>query len=81
MNQVDEMVFVEDCEQGMTQSVMERMLLEEFLRTKGYRLADLNTLPANEAKALMKAACQYASLKMAQVESTVHFRDKIRSSV
>jgi hypothetical protein len=81
MNQVDKMVFVDDCEQGITQSAMERMLLEEFLRTKGYSLAGLNALPANEAKALMRAACQYASLKMAHVESTVHFRDKIRSSV
>lgn len=60
------------------QSVMEKMLLEEFLRGKGYQLKDLHTLPETQAKTLMKEASQYASLKMAQVESSAHFREKIR---
>ncbi|MCA9949142.1 MAG: hypothetical protein KDE48_05815 [Anaerolineales bacterium] len=81
MNQLDNIVFENDFEQGMTQSAMERMLLEEYLRTKGNCLADMDALPTEQAKTLMKAACQYASLKMAHVESTVHFRDKIRSAV
>ena len=81
MSQVDEIVFVADCEQGMTQSAMERMLLEEYLHTKGYCLADIDALPLEQAQILMKAACQYASLKMAQIESLVHFRDKILSII
>lgn len=60
------------------QSVMERMLLEEYLRGKGYQLKDLHTLPEEQAKVLMTEASQYASLKMAQVESSAHFREKIR---
>lgn len=57
---------------------MERMLIEEYLARHGYRLADLHTLPEAKAKALMKEACQYASLKLAQVESTARFRESIR---
>ncbi|MFZ0546894.1 MAG: hypothetical protein WAM60_15715 [Candidatus Promineifilaceae bacterium] len=60
------------------QSTMERMLLEEFLRGKGYELKDLHNLPENQVKELMTEACQYASLRMAQVESSAHFREKIR---
>ncbi len=81
MDEFDKIALSDDCVQGMSESAMERMLLEEFLRAKGYSLADLDDLPEEQAKSLMKAACQYASLKMAQIESTVHFRDKIRSMV
>jgi hypothetical protein len=81
MNQQDKKAFTDDCVEGMSQSAMERMLLEEYLNMKGYSLSDLDQLPEDQAKSLMRAACQHASLKMAQVESKVHFRDKIRSSV
>lgn len=60
------------------QSVMERMLLEEYLQGKGYSLATLHTLPEEKVKALMTEASNYASLKLAQAESTAHFREKIR---
>jgi hypothetical protein len=63
------------------QSLMERMLLEEFLNGKGYALKELHNLPEEQAKALMTEASQYASLKMAQVESSAHFREKIRGPV
>ena len=57
---------------------MESRLIEEYLRTKGYRLADLRALPVEQAKQLMREACQHASLRLAQVESTAYFREKIR---
>lgn len=69
---------LEDCLKEGPQSVMEKMLLEEYLHKNGYSLADLDVLPETEAKRLMIKACQYASLRMAQVESTAHFREKIR---
>ena len=78
MTQLHEMEFVDDCVKEGPQSAMEKMLLEEFLRGKGYSLTDLNTLPQAQVKALMSEACQYASLRLAQVESTAHFREKIR---
>lgn len=59
-------------------AAMERTLLEEYLQKKGYHLRDLCTLPEDEIKALMTEACQYASLKMAQIESSSHFREHIR---
>jgi len=59
------------------QSVMEKALLEAYLKQQGYQLADLAGLPEAQAKALMTAASQYASLRLAQVESTAHFREKL----
>lgn len=62
---------------GGLQAVMEKALLVEYLHHKGHSLADLNSLPEPEAKALMAAASQYASLKMAQVEATSRLYEKL----
>jgi hypothetical protein len=59
------------------QSVLERRLIKEYLLKKGYRLADLEGLPKNEAKLLKLEACLYASLKLAEVESRARFTEKI----
>jgi len=77
MNELTELEYTKNVVEG-PQSVMERMLLEEFLRGKGYQLKELHCLPPEQAKMLMTEASKYASLKMAQVESSAHFRDKIR---
>jgi len=77
MNEMSESEFSRKVTEG-PESLMEKMLLEEFLRSKGLQLKDLHTLPEEQAKALMTEASKYASLKMAQVESTAHFREKIR---
>lgn len=78
MTQLHETEIVDESVKEGPQSVMEKMLLEEFLHGKGYSLADLNRLPEAQVKALMAEASQYASLKLAQVESKAHFREKIR---
>lgn len=72
-------VNVEDCMDKGPQSALERSLIKEYLRSKGYEYKDINKLPAKEAKALMKEACMYASLKLAEVESRAHFRKEIRA--
>jgi hypothetical protein len=59
------------------QSAMEKALLEAYLNQKGHHLTDLADLPEEEAKALMTQASQYASLRLAEVESIAHFREKI----
>jgi len=59
------------------QSAMEKALLEAYLQQKGYHLTDLADLPEEQAKALMTEASQYASLRLAEVESVAHFREKI----
>ena len=60
------------------QSKMEKTLLEQYLKTRGYSFKDLCDLPEEEAKTLMIEACKYASLKLAQVESAARFRETIR---
>lgn len=60
------------------QSALERELIAEYLRNKGYRRKDLRKLSKEEAKKLMKDACMYASLKLAEIEAKVSFRQKIQ---
>ncbi len=60
------------------QAAMEKRLLEQYLQSRGYSFKELCNLPEEEAKALMIEACQYASLKLAEVESTARFRETIR---
>jgi hypothetical protein len=60
------------------QSTLETKYVTEYLKQKGFALEDLKALPGDEAHQLMKEACQYASLKLAEVESRARFRDKIR---
>ena len=67
-----------DCIRDGPQSAMEKLFIEEYLQRKGYTLADLKNLPKQQAKELMTGACRYASMKLAQVESTARFRENIR---
>jgi hypothetical protein len=60
------------------QSALERELIAEYLRDKGYQRKDLRKLPREEAKKLMKEACMYASLKLAEVEAKAGFKQKIQ---
>jgi hypothetical protein len=78
MNESVKEKYIEDCLKEGPHSAMERMLLEEYLHQNGCSLSDIDALPEEQAKSLMVEACKYASLKLAQVESTAHFREKIR---
>jgi hypothetical protein len=78
MSKLDKENFVDDCVKEGPQAAMEKSLIEAYLKAKGYSLKDLQTLPREQAKALMKEACEYASLRLAQVESSARFRDKIQ---
>lgn len=62
------------------QSALERQYIEEFLKEKGYSLKTLNDLPEEERQELLRAACTYASLKLAEVESRSRFRQEIQTS-
>ncbi len=59
------------------QTALERKYVAEYLQGKGYRLEDLPQLPRDQAKQLMREACQYAALKLAEVEAKGHLRKKI----
>jgi len=58
-------------------NVLEQKYIEEYLQSKGYRRADLSELPQDQAKQLMREACQYAGLKLAEMEAKGRFRKKI----
>lgn len=61
------------------QSDLERQLIEGYLRAEGYSLLELKLLPKEKARALMRAACRYAGLKMAEIESRSKLRSKIEA--
>jgi len=68
---------VERCASEGPQSALEKRLLEEYLREKGYSLEDLHKLPKDEAQRLMREACTRVSLKLAEVEARARFREEI----
>jgi hypothetical protein len=65
------------CSDEGPQSALERKLIDEYLTEKGYHLSDLQALPEREARRLMREACRYASLKLAEVESRAQLRKEI----
>ena len=58
------------------QSPLERQLIIDFLKEKGYKLEDLRRLPRKHSKALMSQACTFASLRLAEIEARSQFRQK-----
>jgi hypothetical protein len=77
----DEGIDIERCAAEGPETALERQLVTDFLRDKGYRMEDLHKLPAEQVAALMKEACQYASLKLADIEAKSIFRKTISPSV
>lgn len=65
--------FMNEC----PESSLERNLIGEYLLRKGYQMSDLRKLPEPEMTILMKEACRYAALKLAEIESRSKFRQKI----
>jgi len=61
------------------ESSLERKLIAEYLLGKGYRMSDVRKLPEPEMIRLMKEACRYAALRLAEIESRSKFRHKIET--
>ena len=61
------------------ESVLEHNLITEYLRDRGYELSDLKYLPEIEADILLKEACRYATLRLAEIEARCKFRRKIEA--
>jgi len=76
--EIDQEEEIDLCLTDGPQSTLEKLLLEAYLEGKGYHLEDLKNLPLEEANKLMKEACAYASMKLAEVESKAHFRQEIQ---
>jgi hypothetical protein len=60
-------------------SGLERKLIAEYLLSKGYRKSDLQNMPEDQRKALMKEACIYAAMKLANIEAKFKFRLRIQA--
>ena len=54
-------------------AVLEKALIEEYLKQHGYTHEGLKKLPPKLVKKIMQEASQYASLKMEEVEARAHF--------
>ena len=67
---------LDECFDKGPQSKLGRNLVLKNLNDKGYQLEDLAELPIETAKELMKEACMYASLKLAEIDAKSRFRIK-----
>lgn len=54
-------------------ALLEKTLIETYLKGKGFSLDQLKSLPDAEAKQLMKDASIYASGKLAELEERAQF--------
>lgn len=61
------------------ESGLDRQLIAEHLLSKGYRMSDLRNLPEEQRKALMREACVYAALRLANIEAKSKFSQKIKA--
>jgi hypothetical protein len=77
MSETSSPLDVERCGSEGPQSALEKNIIQEYLKEKGYSLESLHKLPEEEAHRLMREACTYASLKLAEVESRARFREEI----
>ena len=68
---------VDECMSEGPQSALEKKFVEDFLQSKGFTRQGLHNLPEEQVKQLMKEACMYASLKLAEVQAKSQFRDEI----
>ncbi|KAA3642892.1 MAG: hypothetical protein DWQ07_20425 [Chloroflexi bacterium] len=59
------------------QAALELNFIELYLGTQGHTLQSLETLSEAEATRLMKAACGYAALKLAEIEGRAGLRRRI----
>ncbi|MBI3361327.1 MAG: hypothetical protein HY023_09475 [Chloroflexi bacterium] len=59
---------------------LEKSLIAEYLRSRGYTVESLRDLPEDVAKRLMTEASLYASCKLAEVETRAHFVHEVHGS-
>ncbi|HMQ30740.1 MAG TPA: hypothetical protein PKD53_08415 [Chloroflexaceae bacterium] len=59
------------------QAALERAYVEEYLRAHGTSLDQLTHLPGEQARALMREASLYASLRLTEVEARSHLVEEL----
>ena len=63
------------------QTILERTLVAEYLFILGYLVSDLFRLSPAIAKNLAEEACQYAALRLAEIETGDRFPWEIRMRI
>lgn len=61
-------------------ALLERCLIEEYLKSKGYTPESLKSLPKDEANQLTREASTYASGKLAEIEIRAHFTEDLHNA-
>ena len=61
-------------------AALERALIDEFLELGGFTRHSVGQLPAREAARLLSTACEYASLRLAVIESRAQYVDEMHRS-
>ena len=56
---------------------LERALIDEFVRQRGYDPQGLAGLPEQEREELLKQASVHASARLAEIESRSHYLDEV----
>ncbi|MGE3273950.1 MAG: hypothetical protein AB7O67_02485 [Vicinamibacterales bacterium] len=58
---------------------LERSLIDDYLRKRGYDRARLDRLPVAERERVLRAASVHASGRLSEVESRAHLADDMRN--
>ncbi|PDW02088.1 hypothetical protein [Candidatus Viridilinea mediisalina] len=61
----------------VAQAYLEWAYLEEYLKGVGHSVEDLQTMPAERAKELMRDASLFASMRMSEVEARSHLMEEL----
>lgn len=59
---------------------LERMYMDEFLRSRGLTWASVNALTEEARKKIMTEASTYVSVKLAEVEGRAHISDELHGT-
>ena len=67
----------DDTTARLAQAYLEWAYLEEYLRSVGYSLEQLHQLPSARAKAIMRDASLFASMRLSEVEARSHLVEEL----
>ena len=59
-------------------ALLEKNLIDEYLKDKGYDRESLKILPEDEAHRLMTEASIFASGKLAEIETKARYKQKLK---
>jgi hypothetical protein len=61
-------------------ALLEKAIIEEYLRSRGLTLEALEHLPKRTRTRLMTEASRYASLKLTELEARAHLVDEVHAA-